>query len=191
MSLCLYCHPARVESTPDCRATSQLPEHTSVQRLTALYRHAKPSRLCHFFPLPFQCCFTSTGTIRLVRDREPRTSTSTFTLLLSCAVAIIDCVYVSVYILVWVNGVCLRVEILLYAKYLLFWLHRSHPLLILLSLPHCQQLGAEQVEQTNKHLLGCAICVCIIIVKSLQRYSYNLKENEAESACADSTNKGS
>ena len=73
----------------------------------------------------------------------------------------------------------------------IFTLHRSHPLLVLLSLPRCQQLGAEQIEQTNKHLLGCAICVCIIIVKGLQRYSYNLKENEAESACADSTNKGS
>ena len=38
-----------------------------------------------FFPLPFQCCFTCTETLRLrlVRDREPRTSTSTFTQLLS------------------------------------------------------------------------------------------------------------
>ena len=103
LSLCLYCHPARVESTPDCRATSQLPQHTSVQRLTALYRLTKPSRpvgcreLCEqgcgpglsfptpFSPLPFQCCFTCTETIRLrlVKDREPRTSTSTFTQLLS------------------------------------------------------------------------------------------------------------
>ena len=30
-----------------------------------------------------QCCFTSAETIRTVRDGEPRTSTSTFTLLLS------------------------------------------------------------------------------------------------------------
>ena len=33
----------------------------------------------------FQCCFTSTETIRLIGDGEPRTSTSTFTQLLSCA----------------------------------------------------------------------------------------------------------
>ena len=32
----------------------------------------------------FQCCFTSTETIRLIRDREPRMATSTFTQLLSC-----------------------------------------------------------------------------------------------------------
>ena len=30
-----------------------------------------------------QCCFTSTETIRIIRDRAPRTSTSTFTPLLS------------------------------------------------------------------------------------------------------------
>ena len=30
-----------------------------------------------------QCCFTSTGTIRTLRDGEPRTATSTFTQLLS------------------------------------------------------------------------------------------------------------
>ena len=30
-----------------------------------------------------QCCFTSTETIRLIRDGEPRTATSTFTQLLS------------------------------------------------------------------------------------------------------------
>jgi len=30
-----------------------------------------------------QCCFTSTETIRTIRDREPRTVTSTFTQLLS------------------------------------------------------------------------------------------------------------
>ena len=31
----------------------------------------------------FRCCFTSTETIRLIRDGEPRTATSTFTQLLS------------------------------------------------------------------------------------------------------------
>ena len=31
-----------------------------------------------------QCCFTTTETIRRVRDGEPRTATSTFTQLLSC-----------------------------------------------------------------------------------------------------------
>ena len=30
-----------------------------------------------------QCCFTSTETIRLIRDGDPRTATSTFTQLLS------------------------------------------------------------------------------------------------------------
>ena len=30
-------------------------------------------------PPPFECCFTSTETIRLIRDGEPRTATSTFT----------------------------------------------------------------------------------------------------------------
>ena len=30
-----------------------------------------------------QCCFTSTGTGRTIRDREPRTSISTFTQLMS------------------------------------------------------------------------------------------------------------
>ena len=30
-----------------------------------------------------QCCFTSTETMRLIRDGEPRTATSTFTQLLS------------------------------------------------------------------------------------------------------------
>ena len=32
-----------------------------------------------------QCCFTSTETVRLVRDGEPRTATSTFTQILSSA----------------------------------------------------------------------------------------------------------
>ena len=31
----------------------------------------------------FQCCLTSTETIRLIRDGEPRTDTSTFTRLLN------------------------------------------------------------------------------------------------------------
>ena len=30
-------------------------------------------------PVSFRCCFTSTETIRLIRDGEPRTPTSTFT----------------------------------------------------------------------------------------------------------------
>ena len=30
-----------------------------------------------------QCCFTSTGTMRIIRDGEPRTATSTFTQLLN------------------------------------------------------------------------------------------------------------
>ena len=37
-----------------------------------------------FFSLPVQCCFTSTETIRTIRDGEPRTSSSTFTQRLSC-----------------------------------------------------------------------------------------------------------
>ena len=35
------------------------------------------------FPFLVQCCFTATGTIRLIRDGESRTATSTFTQLLS------------------------------------------------------------------------------------------------------------
>ena len=33
--------------------------------------------------IQFQCCFTATENIRLIRDGEPRTATSTFTQLLS------------------------------------------------------------------------------------------------------------
>ena len=35
------------------------------------------------FRFSFKCCFTSTETTRLIRDGEPRTTTSTFTQLLS------------------------------------------------------------------------------------------------------------
>ena len=36
-----------------------------------------------------QCCFTSTETVRTIRDREPRTSTSTFTQLLSSVTSVL------------------------------------------------------------------------------------------------------
>ena len=43
----------------------------------------RPSRLSHKVPelwnTTVQCCFTSTETVRTVRDREPRTATWTFT----------------------------------------------------------------------------------------------------------------
>ena len=37
----------------------------------------------------FQCYFTSTETIRLIRDGDPRTATSTFTQLLSSEVSVL------------------------------------------------------------------------------------------------------
>ena len=40
------------------------------------------------------CCFTSTVTIRTIRDREPRTATSTFTQLLS-SVILVQCCFTS------------------------------------------------------------------------------------------------
>ena len=43
-----------------------------------------------------QCCFTSTETIRLIRDGEPRTATSTFTQLLSSDRAVqVQCCFTS------------------------------------------------------------------------------------------------
>ena len=41
-------------------------------------------RLSSALRIQVQCCFTCTETIRTIRDREPSTSTSTFTQLLSC-----------------------------------------------------------------------------------------------------------
>ena len=41
--------------------------------LTSLTPSARPKRLT------FSCCFASTETVRLIRDGEPRTATSTFT----------------------------------------------------------------------------------------------------------------
>ena len=44
----------------------------------------RPPRLSYWFWALFvQCCFTSTETVRTFRDGEPRTSTSTFVLVLS------------------------------------------------------------------------------------------------------------
>ena len=54
----------------------------------------RPPRLSHSsWPLccPLvQCCFTSTETVRTVRDGEPRTSTSTFTQLLSTGAILVQ-----------------------------------------------------------------------------------------------------
>ena len=41
----------------------------------------------HYSTLLLQCCFTSTETIRLIRDGVPRTADSTFTQLQSSAVS--------------------------------------------------------------------------------------------------------
>ena len=52
----------------------------------------------YFRELPhvqIQCCFTSTENIRTIRDREIRTATSTFTLLLSS-----ECFYCSMFLYV-------------------------------------------------------------------------------------------
>ena len=43
----------------------------------------RPPRLSHSPGVPVQCCFTSTETIRLIRDGLLRTATSTFTQLMS------------------------------------------------------------------------------------------------------------
>ena len=40
---------------------------------------ARPNRLTPLVGFRFQCCFTSTETIRLIGDGEARTATSTFT----------------------------------------------------------------------------------------------------------------
>ena len=42
-----------------------------------------------------QCCFTSTETIRTIRDGEPRTATSTFTQLLSSDIEQVQCCLTS------------------------------------------------------------------------------------------------
>ena len=47
------------------------------------------SDLSHTQHVFFTCCFTSTETVRTVRDREPRTSTSTFTQRLSSALVVV------------------------------------------------------------------------------------------------------
>ena len=45
----------------------------------------------------FKCCFTSTETIRTVRDGEPRTSTLTFTQLLSSELSSsVQCCFTSI-----------------------------------------------------------------------------------------------
>ena len=41
-------------------------------------------------PVQVQCCFTSTETIRTIRDAEPRTSTSTVTQLLSSVIHVVQ-----------------------------------------------------------------------------------------------------
>ena len=40
-----------------------------------------------FFPFPVHCCFTSTETIRTIKDWEPRTATSTLSQFLSFEMA--------------------------------------------------------------------------------------------------------
>ena len=59
-----------------------------------------------FFP-PFQCCFTSIEAIRLARDGEPRTATSTFTQILSylCVWPSSFC-YLLCYLCVWPSSFC-------------------------------------------------------------------------------------
>ena len=50
----------------------------------------------HFTSWLLQCCFTSTETVRTIKDREPRTSTSTVTLLLiSDSTAFFKCCFTS------------------------------------------------------------------------------------------------
>ena len=49
----------------------------------------------HKLRMYVQCCFTSTETVRTVRDGEPRTATSTFTQLLSSTDIQIQCCFTS------------------------------------------------------------------------------------------------
>ena len=93
-------HKAHIRNRKESRRETW----TDVRLLTSLtpYRQAKPahkSTLCTHKPIlcrlyhaadshqspaiQAQCCFTSTGTIRTIRDGVPRTATSTFTQLLS------------------------------------------------------------------------------------------------------------
>ena len=66
-----------------------LRDHRNVHRNRRLIRDGSPGRpppLSHsswVLSSSLQCCFTSTETVRTVRDGEPRTATSTFTQLLS------------------------------------------------------------------------------------------------------------
>ena len=50
-------------------------------------RQAEPREWGDSCGASFQCCFTSTETIRLIRDEGPKTATSTFTQLLGLSVA--------------------------------------------------------------------------------------------------------
>ena len=75
-------NPTQAFTQPDynCAFPATPLAATSLHNLTCGERHAMcplhqhPSNTC-----TVQCCFTSTETARTVRDREPRTATSTFT----------------------------------------------------------------------------------------------------------------
>ena len=61
---------------PESTAVKLIDQQTGKEKeKSRLLKRKKKGRL--------QCCFTSTETIRTVRDGEPRTSTSSFTQLLS------------------------------------------------------------------------------------------------------------
>ena len=51
--------------------------------LVSVLLYVRPEHSYYVFTSLVQCCFTSTETIRLIRDGESRTATSTFTQLLS------------------------------------------------------------------------------------------------------------
>ena len=77
----MYLHACQVRVTAGDSCLSLLP------CLCAVFRAVIISLLCKLEGLarnqPVQCCFTSTETIRTIRDGEPRVATSTFTQLLN------------------------------------------------------------------------------------------------------------
>ena len=57
--------------------------HTGLRSLLLYLRYVFRALINSLAMLQIQCCFTSTKTTRTIRDGEPRTTTSTFTQLLS------------------------------------------------------------------------------------------------------------
>ena len=63
-------------------------------------------RIVVFLCKTVQCCFTSTETLRTIRDGEPRTATSTFTQLLSSDRSLAQFCFPSTEIIRLIRGLC-------------------------------------------------------------------------------------